>query len=276
MTGERFSSLYVRLGDPASDSVRARHRIGALLGEVVINGHIERLAAYLERNLGLQIPGNGQYPSQWQQFIRDSQTTDFLDTVTMVYRYFFWHLNESAANCWRDAVRQIFNEENLGYEIDDAGGLHPRVDREFQRNLASAVAGLQSERYKKVRELIGISSNNLCADPPNYRQAWRAMLSAVDVLFGLMFPHVGLSRDELERHLQSVVERTYEGDPTAQKAAQKMVAAFGEWVEASQSYRHQPGAAESPHPPGDIAILSISHGASLMRWLAGLGEARAP
>jgi hypothetical protein len=275
MMGERFSALYLQPGDPVPDSGRARHRVGALLGEVVVNGHIEDLAAYLGRNLGIPIPGDGQHPSQWQRFIRECRTADFLDIVTMVYRYLFWHLDESVANGWRDAVRQVFNEENLGYEIDDAGGLHPRVDREFQRNLASAVAGLQSERYSKVRELIKISSNNLCADPPNYRQAWRAMLSAVEVMFGLMFPYARLSRAEIERRLPPLVERAYEGDPTAQEAAQRMVAALGEWVEASQSYCHQPGAAESPRPPADIAVLSISYGASVMRWLAGLSEVRA-
>jgi hypothetical protein len=276
MPGERFSHLYVQPGDPVPDSARARQRVGALFGEIVVNGHIEGLCAYLGRNLGVPIPGNGQYPSHWHQFIRECRTADFLDMVTVVYRYLFWHLSENAANWWRDAVRQIFNEENLGYEIDDAGGLHPRVDREFQRNLVSAVAGLQSERYQKVRELIEISSTNLCADPPNYKQAWRATLSAVEVLFGQMFPYARLTTDEIERRLQPVIERAYEGDPTAQKAAQRMSAGFKEWVEASQKYRHQPGAAEVSQPPADIAILAIGYGVSLLRWLAGLHEARAP
>jgi hypothetical protein len=276
MPGERFSLLYVQPADPVPDSARARHRIGALLGEAVANGHVEGLAAHLSRNLGVPMPGNGRYPSHLNQFIRECQTADFLDMVTVVYRYLFWHRSEGTANWWRDAVRQIFNEENLGYEIDDAGGLHPRVDRAFQKNLVSAIAGLQSDRYQKVRELIELSSTNLCADPPNYKQAWRATLSAVEVLFGLMFPYARLTTDEIERRLQPMVERAYEGDPTAQNAAQKMLAGFGEWLEASQKYRHQPGAAEVPQPPADIAILSIGHGVSLLRWLAGLHDAQTP
>jgi len=275
MTGERFTSLYVQSGASVSDSGRARHRVGALFSEAAISAHIDGLAAYLSRNLGVPVAGNGQFPSHWQQFIRECRTTDFLDTITMVHRYLFWHLSESAANWWLDSVRQIFNEENLGYVIDNAGGLHPRIDREFQRNLASAVAGLESERYQKVRELIDISSTNLCSDPPNYRQSWRATLSAVDVLFGLMFPYARLTRSDIERRLSPMVERAYAGDPTAQKVAQNMLAAFGEWVEASQQYCHQPGATESPHPPADVAILAISQGASLLRWLVGLNDAQA-
>jgi hypothetical protein len=272
MPGERYSVLYVERGDPVPDSGRARHRVGALLGEPVFKNHGAGLACQLGRNLG--VPLRGQSPSHWHQFIRECGTTDFLDTITVVHRYLFWHLGESAANWWRDAARQIFNEENLGYEIDDAGGLHPRIDREFQRNLTSAVAGLESERYRQVRDLVAISSTNLCMDPPNYRQAWRASLSALEVLFGLMFPYGRLTTDEIDRRLKPVVERAYDGDAAAQKVAEKMLAGLKDWVEASQTYRHAPGTLEAPQPPADIAILSISQGACMLRWLAGLAELR--
>jgi hypothetical protein len=90
-------------------------------------------------------------------------------------------------------VRQIFAEEHLAYEIDDAGGVRPRVDREFQSNIASALAGLQSQRYQNVRELFENALRNLNSGPPNYKQAWRATLSAVEGLFGLMFPYARLT-----------------------------------------------------------------------------------
>ena len=200
-------------------------------------------------------------------------------SLTLSYRfigYLFWHVNESAANWWRDVVREIFSEENLAYEIDQAGGAHPRVDREFQRNVVSAIVGLRSERYIRVRELIGSSSNYLCADPPNYKQAWRAILSAVEALFGLMFPYARLTTDEVEYRLQPLIEHVYQGDEYAQKAAQRMLAGFKEWIEASQNYRHHPGAFKSLRPPADIAILAISYGVSLLRWLAGFDEAMSP
>jgi hypothetical protein len=67
------------------------------------------------------------------------------------------------------------------------------------------------------------------------------------------------------------VERTSEGDATGQRAAQKTLDGFKAWVDASRKYRHQPGD-EPDQPPADVAILAISHGASLLRWLAGLDE----
>jgi hypothetical protein len=274
MPGERFSGLYLQPGDPTQDSGRARHRVGALFRETVFNNHTAPLAVFVGRELGVAVTGDGRYSSHWHQFIRECSSRDFFDVVTLVYRYLFWHVDEGAANWWRDVVREIFVEEHLAYEIDDVGGVHPVVDREFQDNRASAVAALQSHRYQNVRDLFESASTNLSARPPNYKQAWRAMFSALEGLFGLMFPYVRLSADEIERRLRPVVERAYDGDATAQKAAQRMLAGFREWVEASHNYRHQPGAEECAQPPADVTVLAISQGASLLRWLAGLDEDR--
>ena len=272
MPGDRFSVLYARPEDPAQDSGRARHRVGALFGETIFDNHTERLAAYLGRELGVQVPGDGKYSSHWLQFFRECRTRDFLDTVTLVYRYLFWHAGDGMAAWWRDVVKKIFADESLAYEIDDVGGVHPAVDREFQRNRASVVAALRSHRHQNVRELFESVSNNLAADPPRYKQAWRATYSAMEGLFGLMFPYVRLTTVEIDRCLRPVVQRTYEDDPVAQQSAQRMLAGFKEWVEASHSYIHRPGVAEPTQPPADVAILAISHGASLLRWLAGMDE----
>src|SRR5215468_10536613 len=166
MPGDRFSVLYMRPGDPAPDSARARHRIGSLFRESIFNARLEQLAAYVVRNIGISLPDNHRYPSCWHQFMRECRIADFIDTITVVYRYLFWHVSDSAANLWRDAVRQILAEENLAYEIDDVGGVHPRVDREFQRNIASALAGLETERHLDVRTMLERATSNLSADPP--------------------------------------------------------------------------------------------------------------
>jgi hypothetical protein len=274
MPGERFSALYMRSEDRVPDSDKARHRVGALFGETVFNGRTELLARYVGQELGVAVPGDGRYSSYWHQFIRECGTPDFLDTVTLVYRYLYWHVGDGVANWWRDAVRHIFAEQNLAYEIDDSGGVHPAVDREFQRNRVSAVAALQPHRYQNIRDLLESASSHLGAEPPNCKLAWRATFSAVEGLFGLMFPYVRLTADEIDRRLRPVVTGMYEGDETAQQAAQRILASFKEWVEASRNYIHKPGDAEPAQPPADLAVLATSHGAALLRWLAGLEQDR--
>jgi len=273
MPGERFSRLYVQPGDRAQDSPRARYRIGTLFGEQILSRQAEQLAAYITRELGVPIPGGGRHSADWHKFVRECRTPELLDTITVVYRYLFWHLGDHIANWWRDVIKQIFVEEHLAYEIDDAGGLHPSVDGEFQRNLTTAVAGLTSPRHHEIRKQLDDVAKYLTAEAPNYKQAWRAMLSAVEAAFALMLPYAQTSADEIERRLRPLVQRAYGDDATAQQAAERMLNALKEWIEASRMYRHVPGAKELDVPPADIAILAISHGAALLRWLAGLDEA---
>ena len=197
MPGDRFSRLYVQTSVLTQDSDRARYRIAALFRETFFNGHIAPLAAYISREIGVPVLGHGGHSSHWSQFICKCRTLDFLDTVTLVYRYLFWHVDADVARCWRDVVRQIFSEEHLAYQIDDVCGAHPAIDQEFQRNLVSTVAALQSQRYQNLRQLIETTSTHLYADSPNYKQAWRAMLLAVEGLFGLIFPHARLTADEI-------------------------------------------------------------------------------
>jgi hypothetical protein len=271
MPGERFSLLYLRPAERAQDSGRVRQRVAALFRDRIFTDHAERLAPFIGREMGASLPGEGKYSSQWSEFLRDCRTPDFLDTITVVYRYLFWHAGEEMARWWRDAARQIFAEENLAYTIDDAGGIHPIIDQEFHRNIVSAIGALQSARYQNIRPHIESVLAYLRADSPNYKHAWRAMLAAVEGMFELSFPYVRLSVDEIERRLSPLISTTYP-DAAAQGAAQAMVSGFKTWLEASHIYRHQPGAEEVPQPPPDIAILAISTGASLVRWLASIDE----
>jgi hypothetical protein len=273
MPGERFTLLYLRPPERAQDSGRVRQRVAALIRDRIFTEHAERLAPFISREIGASLPGEGKYSSQWSEFIRECRTPDFLDAITVIYRYLFWHAGEEMAQWWRDAARQIFAEENLAYTIDDAGGVHPAIDQEFHRNIVSAIGALQSPRYQTIVPLIESALAYLRAEPANYKHAWRAMLSAVEGMFELSFPYVRLSVDEIERRLSPLISQTYP-DPAAQGAAQAMVNGFKTWVEASHIYRHQPGAEEVPQPPADIAILAISTGASLLRWLASIDEER--
>ena len=120
-------------------------------------------------------------------------------------------------------------------EAARATGQQLLIDQEFQRNLVSTIAAIQLERYQKIRHMVEHASAHLGSEPPNYKQAWRSMSSAVEGLFGLMFPYVQLSIDEIERCLLPAVQGAYEGDPTAQRAARLMLNSFQRWVELSTS-----------------------------------------
>ena len=70
----------------------------------------DQLAAHLGRQLGVPVPGDGRHSSDWQRFIREFRTADFLDTVTVVYRYLFWHISEGTANALISTIFAILAE----------------------------------------------------------------------------------------------------------------------------------------------------------------------
>jgi hypothetical protein len=226
MPGERFSALYQRPAHRAADSQRARHRVGTLFRETVFSNRTVQLAAFISRELGVPVPDGGKRSSDWHQFVSECKTRDFLDAITLVYRYLYWHVDDRTANWWRDAVRKIFADECLTYQIDEVGGVHPAVDQEFQTNNASVLAGLRSDRHRHVHDLFKSASNHLGADPPNYKQAWRVTFAALEALFELMFPYVRLTEDEIDRRLRPIIERAYNGNAAEQDAALRMMGGF--------------------------------------------------
>lgn len=276
MPGEQFSQLYIERGDRLADSIRARRRVGTLFRGNDFERQYERLAQYVEGELGARLDHGGDDPYYWDLFVQRCDIGDFLDLVTLVYHYFARNVGAQSALRWRDALRRIISEEHLAYAIDDQGGVHPAVDQAFQQNRKSAVAGLQSPRYQNVRASIERVSPELTSNPPNYKEAWRATFAAVEGLFRLMFPTAPrLTADGIAEHLGPLVQRTYRQDATALRAAVRLLNGFREWVESSHNFRHEPGAEDPVQPPADVAILAISNGTSYLRWLAGLDEDRA-
>lgn len=265
----RFSQLYIDQSAPLPDSARARHRLGKLMESSILNGHHSELSHFLERELGIVVGAFNAY--HWPNVTKKCVTRDLLDMVTLTYTYV---KRLGSGQRWLNETRRIFSEERLAYEIDDGGIVHPAVDKEFQRNRQATVAGLQMPRYANSLAAFGRISEELAADPPNGKDAWRAVFTAVEGLFRLMFSSATqLSAGAVEANLAPVIQKLYGADAVALRAAIKQLASFKDWVDASHNYRHEPGSEEPVQPPIDLAVLAISNGTSFLRWLIVLDQA---
>jgi len=197
-----------------------------------------------------------------------------LDTITLAAKWLANELGLRPATDWLAPVRRIFAEEHLAYEIDDSFVVHPAVDAEFQRNRTATVAGLQTPRYSNSLAAFERVSDELSATPPNCKEAWRAVFSAVEGLFRLMFPSAPqLNGGAIDSHLGPTIQKAYAGEPVALRAASKQLASFKDWVDASHNYRHEQGSEDPVQPPSDLAVLAVSNGASYLRWLIALDQA---
>jgi hypothetical protein len=269
--GELFTELYVQPGPRVPDDMRARRRIGSLFREAAFHGEHENVARFVEGRLGVRLEHGGDHAFYWDRFIQSCDIKDLLNTITLVYRFL---QRMTRSQWWLAAIREIFSQQHLAYEIDDHGTVHPAVDQEFQRNRVSAIAALQSSRrYDNVRASFERVSTELIVTAPNYKEAWRATFGAVEALFKLMFPSAPqLNADRIRDDLGPLVQRVYAQDAVGRRAAAKLLAAFSDWVDGAHFYRHEQGAEEPAQPPSDVAILAISHGAGLLRWLVGLDQ----
>jgi hypothetical protein len=266
----RYSQLYIEQSAPLPDSVRARHRLGKQLESLVGDGHAPKLGELWESELGVKV--KAQYDIHLSSFCAKCAIRDLLDIITLTFIYL--RLRGLTSERWLNGARRIFSEECLAYEIDDVGVVHPAVDKEFQRNRQATVAGLQLPRYSNSLVAFERISNELASQPPNGKDAWRAVFAAVEGLFRLMFSSASqLNAGAVDANLLSLVEKLHREDAVALRAANKQVASFKDWVDASHNYRHETGSEEPVQPPIDLAVLAISNGTAFLRWLIALDQA---
>ena len=268
----RYSQLYIDQAGPVSDSPRARRRVGKLMERVTTDDTTPELRDLLERELGIRVKAT--YNIEWISFCEKCDVRDFLDCITLANTFFVKRGQSAGARLWQLEVRRIFTEERLAYEIDESCVVHPAVDQEFQRNRRSTLAGLQNARYSNSLAAFERISDQLAEQPPNGKDAWRAIFSAVEGLFRLMFPSAPqLNAGAAETHLGSTIQQTHANDATAMRAANKQLASFRDWIDSSHNYRHEQGSEEPVQPPIDLAILAIINGTAFLRWLIHLDQA---
>lgn len=266
--GTRFSHNYIARGNPTNDSVRARKRIGRLFSQLRLREAVSYAAVELE--LGINVP-YASYGADWDRFFAETSLTDFLDSITVVSNLVGQQRGYSKTR-WIDGVGIIFQEENIRYRIDDTGSVHFAIDGEYARNEASAVAALQAPRYAAARSHFEAGQRALDATPPLTREAIRQTFEAAETVFKLMFTGVTqLGASEITKKLRPHLEAILAG--TEKDSASMLIEAFKSWVNSAHPYRHGQGV-EAPDNPGlATAVLSVSMGASFVRWLAELDAA---
>jgi hypothetical protein len=271
--GRRFSLNYLGGGEPSADSKRMRQRLATQL----VQFDFSRFALLVTKELGVKVPHDGKYGFHWEQFFRDAELRDILDTITLYHNHLksYWDEAQAQKNAqkWLKEVDRVFREENVRYAVDQSGGVHFFVDQEFEARRAAALSVLQSARYANV--LAGFEDAYKAFDrsPPDGKWAIRAIFAASEGLFRLMFPKASiLGVDELNKFLRPVIEQRLSGDKAATGAANKMITSLREWVIAAHNYRHEQGSEEPAQPPLDLAILMVSQGAGFIRWLAELDQ----
>jgi len=272
--GQRFSHVYLTRHDLLQDSERARRRVAATL-TARKDKDIEGLYGTLPHELGID-PVWGMSGVLWPETIKRFEARDFLDFITITFRFLTakkaGSMYEPDANVrWLNGCRRIFAEESLSYDIDDHGGVHFKVDAEFAASSRASIAALGLPRYANARAEFEKAMNALSGSNVDGKEGIRGVFNAVECIYKLMNSKASkLTSADAIKNLQGEAQKVYGTNPTALRAANKAINAFGDWVDACHNYRHEEGVEEPSQPPIDLAVELISVGASHLRWLISL------
>lgn len=276
-TGQRFSHVYLKRGEPVQDGVRMRRRLAQLVLEIK---DFDEFASVVPRELGVDVPFTMMVPD-WRTFFKDCEPQDVLDVIAVAYRYLNKRLSTgtyeaNAPKKWCAEVQRIFVEENVHYRVDEKGGVHFRFDGEFANNQAATIAALQGPRYGNVVAEFESVMSHLGKAPSDGKAAIRNTFSAAEGLFKLMFPNSPRLTAADTRRLEVVLQNALATDSVALRAAMKLLSSFKDWIDAAHVYRHEAGHEEPTQPPLTLTIQMVSLGATFIRWLAELDALRQP
>jgi len=289
--GQRFSLTYLSQGDPINDSDTMRYRLAKLLGKERYQPQ-KRRRTYASRNsnyvpdpsviqnlveeeIGIQFGTfvDGRFHPSWVRFLRKIHQHKVLDTITIAYKGM---VEIGRQDDFINQVNRIFREENMAYEVDEEGGVHPIVDRAYAATKQSAVLGMSETRYALSLARVEEVDAALMASPPNFIQAIRSVFGANENLFKLTFDTHRLDARSATEKIGRVLQASYASHPTMQRSSAQILKSFGGWIDAAHHYRHEEGAEEQNQPADELAIVLISQGMSFVRWLVAIDKQHRP
>ncbi|MCJ7508275.1 MAG: hypothetical protein MUO85_06035, partial [candidate division Zixibacteria bacterium] len=123
--GKKFSLLYLDRSKTLRDSKRFRNRLAAYYQENLQDSKEGSIMSAIQLEIGAEVPvavGISYYSVT--KFFKESELRDLLDSITVIYKLLkkssFYYVPEG----WKNFVVRAMSEENLGYRLDDEGGVH--------------------------------------------------------------------------------------------------------------------------------------------------------
>lgn len=268
--GKRFSHVYIDRGEPQKDSERFRKRLGGYIDQH-FHDYRKEISRTIKRELGVDVPTpfTGYYDVA--NFMIKSALRDVLDSITVIWNI----LDEGDASEWLVFVQRVFEEENLGYRVDEQGGVHYFIDEEFERNRVSALSCLTKPRYAAVEASFEDSHSKLDSKPSDTKGSVRSIFEAVEILYKLLIDSKEkdrLNSSGVRSNLKPIVGKLYGNDKTALTAAEHLLDGLCDWIDALHMYRHGQKVEEPSNPPMGLAIQMLSSGATYLRWLAEIDK----
>lgn len=258
--GERFTSIYREQGPRVANSDRLRRRLAHKFHDALDEYEVIKS---IRAETGWSIASSGT-AAWWLQFFQGLEQDEFLDFLTIAVHSLAVRGDPNDAINLVKFVRRCLDEENISFEMDEAGGLHYRVDEAFQNSRSASLAALDKPDQVAARMAFEEANRALTGHPSDTLLAVRRAFDAVENLFKIRFGTARLGMAEIRTALQTI------GDASGSRAgdaARRLNAAFGEWTNACHQYRHAPGEADPGPPPRWLATALVDGASTYIRYL---------
>lgn len=269
--GHKFSLIYLQRTEPVRDSQRFRNRLAAYYSDNLHDYYDDKIVKIIKKETGAEIPYTmGIY--LMSDFFKKNEFRDVLDAITLIFRLLSTSGYTPAAIQWKQFVSRVMKEENLGYQLDDKGGVHYLVDEEFERNRFSTLSVLDNPKYNGVRAAYEDAYRYIDNTPIDTKASVRSMFESIEILVKQMVQTKNLNKWIVENSLKEKCTEPYKNDETALRVVSELFDGFARWVEGLHNYRHGQGSKEPVAPSEDVAIYVLSSGSAFLRWLIGINN----
>lgn len=274
--GMPYSLVYARSDSLASDSQRMRRRLAIAFFNSVADASRYELSSYLESVLGVDTPhvfGATRNQENWKRWTERAELRDLLSAVTLTLS--FLKSRRYVHIIFLEAVKRILSEEQVAFQIDTEGGVHPLIDETFTAQFVATIQSLNGDRYEAARQSVEKIDAALMTAEPDGLEACRRAFGAAEIIFKMLYPKADrLTADKVRDNLKPDLERIYANDPVEKRVMHRMAEALMAFVDAAHNYRHEQGKPEPHRPSETIYVLLVTQGLSYVRWLADIDKAR--
>lgn len=271
--GQRFTQIYLEPSETVTDSIRLRNRVGEYFYSALYR-YGEAVKGAILSELGCPMKSTGYAGVDVRTFLKQCELHDFLDALTVIAAALPSYEQSGRSYprpAWIAFVNRAMRETNVSFELDDEGGVHPRVDAAFVANRQTAVAGLGRPKYQAALEHFEDAYSALDGGSPATGRAIREMHLAIEAVFKQAYPKASrIDVGEINSHLKAAVACRLDGPEL--EAAKLMLTSAGNFVSASHQYRHAAGQPEPTPPSMETAIWMLSQGTAFLRWLISFLE----
>lgn len=273
--GQLFTRVYRDRGEPRHDDPKFRVQLHHALHEIFAK-EFYSLGKFIGGQTGIEVPhSDGGFGNSYDfdQYLNECPLDELLDFITLVVRFAESKKVRVRGYTWMDRVRAALETHNMAYEVDRMGGIHHKVDIAFTRSQELTLACLADDQFKAAMVEVEAAFNYLTAVHPNTKMAVvRIFMAAESVFKVVLSKSINLTSGTVGKEFRHLVHSKIAGcDQATSQSINALISSFAHWVDACHPYRHGQSDPNVIEPLMDLAIVLVTQGADLIRWLVSVG-----